>query len=332
MYYLASTSPLTDANVTSSSYLFVPKFDAESSPNDVVCFVGSSDSLPASIASVYGGGGADCTAANGCGVHVHAGTGCEDKEAQGGHWWNAEVLAEDPWKIIGYKQTSAEGYGQYAACVSTGFDLASDPELLVGQAFIVHAEDGSRASCGIIESAPEDFVPTSFSAKMEPIPGVEGEMTGEVVVMTGLSEVSDVSCYMGCGMGLEVDVESFLLGTGSETCDVANGCGAHIHSGYGCGNKTEQGGHYFDSLTISEDPWKLESYYSTDSEGTGFFYGCAITGEGASEYEAKPFVVHNTAGGRVLCGVLEAPDEESSAATKSIVGLAASIVIGLALF
>ena len=83
MFYLASTSPLTDANVTSSSYLFVPKFDDESGPNDVVCFVGSSNSLPASIASIYGGGGTDCTAANGCGVHVHSGTGCEDKEAQG---------------------------------------------------------------------------------------------------------------------------------------------------------------------------------------------------------------------------------------------------------
>mgnify|MGYP001217132228 CR=1 FL=1 len=109
-------------------------------------------------------------------------------------------------------------------------------------------------------------------------------------------------------------------------------CFTSFSSGYGCGNKTEQGGHYFDSSTISEDPWKLESYYSTDSEGTGFFYGCAITGKGASEYEAKPFVVHNTGGGRMLCGVLEAPDEESSAATKSIVGLAASIIIGLALF
>ena len=99
---------------------------------------------------------------------------------------------------------------------------------MLGQAFIVHAEDGSRASCGIIESAPEDFVPTTFTANMEPIPGVEGSMTGEVAVMTGLSEISDVSCYMGVGLGLEVDVESFLLGTGSETCDVANGCGAHI--------------------------------------------------------------------------------------------------------
>ena len=129
---------------------------------------------------------------------------------------------------MGYKQTSAEGFGEYAACVHTGFDLASDPDLLVGQAFIVHAEDGSRVSCGVIESAPEDYVPTTITTKLEPIPGVEGNMTGEVAVMTGLSEVMDASCYVGCGMGMEVDVESFLVGTGSETCDVPNGCGAHI--------------------------------------------------------------------------------------------------------
>ncbi len=51
------------------------------------------------------------------------------------------------------------------------------------------------------------------------------------------------------------------------------------------------------------------------------------------EYESKPFIVHNTGGGRMLCGILEAAaDEESSAATKSIVAAVASIVIGLALF
>ncbi len=83
MFYLASTSPINGSNVTSSSVLYVPKFTADSAPTDVVCFVGSAGSLPASIASINGGGGTDCTAANGCGVHVHAGTGCEDKEAQG---------------------------------------------------------------------------------------------------------------------------------------------------------------------------------------------------------------------------------------------------------
>ena len=49
----------------------------------MVCFVGSAATLEPDIKLVYGGEGADCTAANGCGVHVHAGTDCVNTETQG---------------------------------------------------------------------------------------------------------------------------------------------------------------------------------------------------------------------------------------------------------
>ena len=147
----------------------------------------------------------------------------------GGHWWNSDVLAEDPWKTVGYKQTDDGGYGKFAACVSTGYDIVSDPSLLIGKPFVVHNADGSRASCGIIEGIPDGGeVPLTFGSVMEPIPGVEGNMTGDVTVMAGIGGLEDASCYMGVGVGMEVDVTSFLMGTGSETCDVPNGCGAHI--------------------------------------------------------------------------------------------------------
>lgn len=84
MFYAASTMPLGNGNVTSTTSLFIPKMEGfPMAPSDVVCFVGSAEDLESDIASVYGGGGEDCSAANGCGVHVHAGMGCEDKEAQG---------------------------------------------------------------------------------------------------------------------------------------------------------------------------------------------------------------------------------------------------------
>jgi len=336
LFYMASTVPLGESTVSSSSAIFVPTWDdMDTAPNDVVCFVGSGFDLEPDLLSVNGGGGTNCTAGNGCGVHIHSGMGCEDKEAQGGHWYNADELDADPWKVVGYLSTTSEGYAQFATCVSTGFDLASDPDMLVGHAFIVHADDGSRVSCGIISEAPDDYVaPVSLTAEIAPIPGVEdtnSTMGGSVSVLTGFEGISDAACYMGYAMGLEPDVESFLLGTGSDECDAPNGCGAHIHSGTGCEDKDAQGGHYYDKETIVEDPWKLESYYTTDSEGEAALFGCAITGDGAKEYESKPFIVHKPDGGRLLCGLLEdepeATEPPSASATKSIVVALTSMLI-----
>lgn len=259
----------------------------------------------------------------------------------GGHWYNSEVLEADPWATVGYLSTNTEGYAQFATCVSTGFDLASDPDQLIGHAFIVHANDGSRASCGVITEAPTDYIqPDGMKAEMTPIPGVEdtnSTMAGEVTIMMGFQGISDATCYMGYAMGLEPSVESFMMGTGSDECDVPNGCGAHIHSGTGCEDKDAQGGHYFDKDTIGEDPWKVESYYETDSVGETALFGCAITGQGAKEYESKPFIVHNTLGGRVLCGMIEIPATEvyeppSGSATKSVVAAFTSMLLVLALF
>ena len=233
----------------------------------------------------------------------------------GGHWYNPEEQAVDPWGLVGYEQTDSVGYGQFASCVHTGFDLTSDPDQLEGHAFIVHAEDGSRVSCGLISKAPADFAPVTYTADTVPIPGTNltNAVTGTVAIMANVQEtVTDGVCYMGYATGLEPDVESFLLGTGTQTCNVTNGCGAHIHAGTGCENKDAQGGHYYDNTEIAEDPWKLESYYSTDSSGDGALIGCVLTGNAATDYESRPFIVHKTDGSRLLCGLLEGEDEDDS--------------------
>jgi hypothetical protein len=130
----------------------------------------------------------------------------------GGHWYDADDLDLDPWAIIGYDQTDSAGYGQFAPCVYTGFDVASNPDQLVGHAFVVHADDGSRVSCGVIGEADGDYEPTTFTADTIPIPGVEDSdttMTGSVSVMTIFQDVTDGVCYIGMAMGLEPDVEIF---------------------------------------------------------------------------------------------------------------------------
>lgn len=185
--------------------------------------------------------------------------------------------------------------------------MTSDPNKLVGHVFIIHAEDGSRISCGSITEAPRDLQPITFTAETVPIPGTEDDSATESVsVMANVQElVTDGVCYMGHATGLEPDVKSFLLGTGSQQCNVTNGCGAHIHAGTGCENIDAQGGHYYDNIEVAEDPWKLESYYTTDSSGVAASIGCVISGAGEIDYNSRPFIVHRTDGSRLLCGLLE---------------------------
>lgn len=85
--------------------------------------------------------------ANSCGIHFHEGTDCESDA--GAHYFSS-ILDEDPWASISY--TAVESVGQYIAAgesvaVETGFEAID----IVGHAFIVHAYDGSRVACGLIE-------------------------------------------------------------------------------------------------------------------------------------------------------------------------------------
>ena len=194
-----------------------------------------------------------------------------------------------------------------------------DPTLLAGKVFILHAEDGSRVSCGVIQGYqyPDQLVELETTLEVIPSDDAafigEGLRGGEVTVLQNLAglAVADGVCYLGFAKGLEPDVVSFLVpDSGSDTCNVKNGCGAHIHSGTGCTDVESQGGHYYDSATLPVDPWQLESYYTTDTRGTAALIGCTITGTDATDYPTKPFIVHMTDGGRKLCGVLEGESGE----------------------
>mmetsp|Transcript_13379 Transcript_13379/g.25166 ORF Transcript_13379/g.25166 Transcript_13379/m.25166 type:complete len:406 (-) Transcript_13379:108-1325(-) len=303
-YFVVSTEPLEENSMASSEItLFIPKWDGDiaSAPNDVVCFVGESYMLETNLTSFLLDGG-DCTSTNGCGVHVHSGYDCNGTESQGGHWYNDTTLDSDPWTLVGYSATDEDGYAQYATCVHTGFDLVTTPDLLDGRAFVVHANDGSRVSCGTIESAGEDLEPTILEAATLPIPGASATVEGFVNVMEEVQPMIDAVCYQGYATGLEPNVESFLLETGSSQCNVTNGCGSHIHAGTGCATTEEQLGHFYDPEVVPVDPWLLESYHTTDDAGTGAFVGCVITGD--EDYFGRAFIVHGTDGSRLSCGTI----------------------------
>merc|ERR1719323_3045518 len=47
------------------------------------------------------------TVANSCGIHIHTGTSCDVADQVGGHYWNKDAIAEDPWAPITYEASSA---------------------------------------------------------------------------------------------------------------------------------------------------------------------------------------------------------------------------------
>jgi hypothetical protein len=124
-----------------------------------VCFFGFSENLEPSLSSVLVDG-PDCSAANGCGGHIHTGISCENATTQGGHFYNVDTVAEDPWKLAGYLSTDAAGMGYFMDCLETGESAFAD------HAFIVHASDGSRVSCGTLPGGSHSTSTDPDSAMM----------------------------------------------------------------------------------------------------------------------------------------------------------------------
>jgi hypothetical protein len=144
-----------------------------------VCFFGEASSLERELVSFKADPvGLDCTAGNGCGIHVHSGTSCTNSTMQGGHFYST---ADDPWATTGYRTTDKNGYAIFFDCVSTG---ETDME---GHAFVVHANDGSRVSCGLLMSVPESsptVAPDSSVGKLAPLASALAMLTTAAIALT----------------------------------------------------------------------------------------------------------------------------------------------------
>lgn len=105
-------------------------------------------------------GTADITGVdNACGIHVHAGSDCEDAGTIGGHYYNSTVIGEDPWKPIMY--VAAEG--GIAKGLTIKVVTAVSSEDVAGRTLVVHDATGARIACGAIPD-PSGIAVTSGSA------------------------------------------------------------------------------------------------------------------------------------------------------------------------
>jgi len=224
-------------------------------------------------------GGLNCTATNGCGVHVHSGTACTNASTQGGHYFSS---ARDPWIPVGYTSTSSKGDASFK------FDISDGATDIAGKPFIVHSNGGGRVACGLLSEVTSGVRVASLAQLSTS--GVTGSVT--------IYAASDKVIGAGSAMGLEASLADPSVG-GSD-CTAMNGCGVHVHSGTACTDATTQGGHYY---TGRSDPWEQIRYSSTDASGSASFI---FSVNGPSDVTGKPFIIHNNAGGRVSCGLLHA--------------------------
>ncbi len=169
------TEPMGDSLVTSEITTISGVKEAGE-----VCFFGEAYGLERELVSVRADPiGTDCTAGNGCGLHVHSGISCTNSTTQGGHYYST---ADDPWATIGYLTTDTDGYALFFDCVSTG------ETNMEGHAFLVHADDGSRVSCGLLSelsaTSSPTAAPTSSVGKLSPLRSALAMLTTAVIAVT----------------------------------------------------------------------------------------------------------------------------------------------------
>jgi hypothetical protein len=119
--------------------------------DDQVCYFGRARKLEPRLTSYLNNYpvGTNCNFTNGCGVHLHEGFSCFNRTTQGPHLWNATVFPTDPWLYTMYHKTNTKGRAYFTGCVETGIQ---GPNAFAGRAFILHSENGTRVSCGILRN------------------------------------------------------------------------------------------------------------------------------------------------------------------------------------
>jgi hypothetical protein len=178
---------------------------------------------------------------NSCGIHIHVGTTCTDKDKIGGHYYEGN---SDPWKVVSYT-ADVVGTKVYA----WDQDVEVDTGLLFpdtrGHAMVVHDSTGGRISCAMVRDAPEPYFVESFGG----YPGYSGPLQ-----VTGFMQVSmsnaGVQALFWELTGVDPDCKD---GAG----DAPNSCGIHIHVGTDCDDANTVGGHYWNALEFEQDPWPI---------------------------------------------------------------------------
>ena len=188
--------------------------------------------------------------------------------SEGADAWTGKMQFVD---TVGTKST-------YTIDVATGGNAN-----VIGKPFVVHDASSARVMCGMLGAAPSTT--RKYAAVLTDI-GASGVVVG----------VGSISLYAvgPSTISLQVDLPSSL------SCQT-NTCGAHVHAGTGCADSSAQGGHML-NVDGTTDAWTAKMTFVKTVGSVSTYYITFANGNTA--VLDKPFVVHNSDGVRVSCGVL----------------------------
>lgn len=81
---------------------------------------------------------------------VHTGVTCESASEVYGHYYDSSAWSSDPWTTT--YTSDASGAATIDNLVMDGFSV-SGTYPVAGRAFVVHASDGTRVGCGVLEAS-----------------------------------------------------------------------------------------------------------------------------------------------------------------------------------
>lgn len=234
--------------------------------------------------------------------HIHTGVTCANASLVGGHLWSPFNTA-DPWTV---PQLLANATGDINGSFTVNFGY--DFDQFIGHALVIHDPNGIRTACGLIVDGYYHYGPSYYTAELSPYPGYNGTLnvTGIVEVWDHDDGVSEVVNFRLKG------VENNVTG------------GVHIHVGTTCSGS---GAHYWANAS-APDPWTTAKYQSNNA---GIAEGSLIVDNGylvwysssTSGNRHHAVVIHDSAGNRVACGLLDGAEATysptaSSAPTNSV--------------
>ena len=86
-----------------------------------------------------------------CRIHIARGMTCDDADQVGGHYWNSDVLEDDPWtrRNGAYYNSNNNGKAIGAFEIDNGYSYEEN----LGHAVVIYAMDGStQIGCGVLEA------------------------------------------------------------------------------------------------------------------------------------------------------------------------------------
>ena len=163
-------------------------------------------------------------------------------------------VAEDPWNEVMWSTDSAGEFRESEPSVvvfGLSFGGASCLDV-AGHAVVVHAPDGTRVGCGVIDA-------NSGIANIGSYPGYTGTLS---VAGTAVVTAEGVSSILFTG--------SLQTGSGGSFPASASG-GIHIHTGTSCSTADAVGGHFYSEAysppTLDGPDYWMNVQWATDGAG-----------------------------------------------------------------